>query len=246
MYRILGIILLIKSMARVAFFLLLASYLNLASSMTFETVDDTLIMSGPVVADDLARLKDHLGTGKVKLILLHASSGGDLWNGLQLGKRIRSEGIPTAVSGYCASACGLIFLGGKERSYSDGSAPRATQIGLHGAHNAESKKALSQAGPEMIYFIRSMTDDKYPKDFAERTVYTNHPADMIHFLHPKALPPRAQVLSRMVIECLARPPEKALCKPIDGLDTLAMGIATNPEFLLLSAAVKEYLAQLPK
>ena len=48
-------------------------------------------------------------------MVLHESPGGDLWNGYQVGNRIREENLPTAVSGKCESACALIFLSGAHR-----------------------------------------------------------------------------------------------------------------------------------
>jgi hypothetical protein len=215
---------------------------QICAAMVFETVGDTLVMSGPVVADDLARLKDHTGTGKIKLIVLHQSKGGDLWNGLQIGRRIRSAGIPTAVSGVCASACGLMFLAGPQRSFSDGTPLRSTQVGLHGAHSRETKLAISQAGPDIIAFIRSMTDDLYSKELAQRTVYTNDPQDMVFFQPPLRF--RQDGVPRGVMECLAQPDAKFKCAPIVGLDSKVTGVITHSEILFLNPEVKTYLATL--
>src|SRR5215204_5338070 len=117
-----------------------------ALAMEFNLIGETWLMSGPVVGDDVARFKDQLATNKVKLVLLHNSPGGDLWNGQELARRIREAGLDTAVSGKCESACGLVFLGGVQRYYSDGVALEKTMIGLHGAHNKETKQAMPQLG----------------------------------------------------------------------------------------------------
>ncbi|HZN48486.1 MAG TPA: hypothetical protein VFB71_12745, partial [Ramlibacter sp.] len=66
-----------------------------APAMDFHLVGDTLVLSGPVVGSDLARLRDHLAGDRVRLVLLHESPGGDLWNGYQVGNRIREQGLPT-------------------------------------------------------------------------------------------------------------------------------------------------------
>src|SRR3972149_9936382 len=94
--------------------LILASALSLpcsAPAMEFNLVDSTLVLTGNVVDTDLAKIKDSLDPSKVKLIVMHHNVGGDLWNALRIGERIRDSGIPTTVSGLCVSACGLIFLG---------------------------------------------------------------------------------------------------------------------------------------
>src|SRR5690349_10493261 len=107
----------------------LASGAAAVQAMDFHLVEGVLVMSGPVTGNELVQLRNHLAEGPVKLVLLHESPGGDLWNGYQVGHRIRAEGLPTAVSGKCESACGLIFLGGIERSFSDGRPVGVTMVG---------------------------------------------------------------------------------------------------------------------
>jgi hypothetical protein len=135
--------------------------------MDFHRIGDTLVMSGPVTGNELVQLRNFLAQGEVKLVLLHESPGGDLWNGYQVGNRIRSEGLPTAVSGKCESACGLIFLGGTERSFSDGRPIAVTMVGLHGAHTTDTKQPISELAPRMAYVIRTLTGDKYPPEPSE-------------------------------------------------------------------------------
>ena len=96
--------------AAVAFALLAAC--TTAAAMEFRTVGSTLVMSGPMTSHDLAQLKDHLAAGHVKLVLLHASSGGDLWNGLQMGERIREEGPPALLERtvYIAHAQDIVYI----------------------------------------------------------------------------------------------------------------------------------------
>jgi hypothetical protein len=213
-----------------------------AWAMEFNLISDTLVMSGPVVSDDLARLKDHLATDRVKLVLLHNSAGGDLWNGLQLAQRIRDKGLPTAVSGKCESACGLIFLGGVQRSFSNGAPLPRTMIGLHGAHNVETKQAMPEMGARMAYLIRTMTDEKFPRELLDRTVYPKDPSDFIYAFHPRRFRPDG--VPRGVMECLKQPDAKFRCTMIDGLDAIAIGVVTNPQVLLLGEDVKELLARL--
>src|SRR3954463_8478303 len=113
-----------------------------AHGMEFNSVGDTLVLSGPVDGSDLARLRDHMADAHFKLVLLHESPGGDLFNGYQLANWVRSQHLATAVSGKCESACGLIFLGGVERSFSDGRPLGQTMVGLHGAFHYETRQAM--------------------------------------------------------------------------------------------------------
>jgi hypothetical protein len=213
-----------------------------ARAMEFNLVGDTLILSGPVVSTDLVRIRDHLAAHRVRLILLHESPGGDLWNGYQLGVRIRDEGLPTAVSGKCESACGLIFLSGVERSFTDGRPIAQTMVGLHGAHTSGTQQVLTELAPRMAYVIRSMTDRKYPADLLQRTVYPRHADDMVYAFHPGRYPVEAR--GRGVLECLKQPDISFKCSMLDGLDALGIGVLTNPEVMKLPDEVKQVLQQL--
>jgi hypothetical protein len=218
---------------------LLALAAPCARAMEFNLVGDTLVMSGPVTGNELVELRNHLATGRVKLVLLHESPGGDLWNGYQVGNRIREEGLPTSVSGKCESACGLIFLGGAERSFSDGRPIGVTMVGLHGAHSVQTKQPLSELGPRMAYVIRSLTDGKYPKDLLQRTVYPTNAEDIVYAFHPSRFQPDGG--RKGVMECLKQPDISFKCTMIDGLDALGIGVITLPEVLPLPQEVKRLL-----
>ena len=213
-----------------------------AGAMAFNLVGNTLIMSGPVVSDDLARLKDQLATDKVKLVVLHQSPGGETWNALQLARRIRDKGLPTAVSGTCASGCGLIFLGGVERSFSDGMPLAKTRVGLHGVRNVETNVASQGVSAKVAYFIREMTAEKFPRELLDQTVYSKDPEDIVFVLPPKLLPKAPA--TGAVVKCPKPQDAKLKCELIPGLDAMTIGVITNAQPLLLAAEVKAKLANL--
>lgn len=212
-----------------------------ALAMDFNLIGETLIMSGPVVGGDVAQLKDQLATNQVKLVLLHNSPGGDLWNGQELARRIRDAGLDTAVSGKCESACGLVFLGGVHRYYSDGTPLAKTMIGLHGAHNKETKQAIPQLGARMAYLIREMTEKKFPDDLLDRTVYPKDPSDLTYIFHPARF--KVDGKSRGVMECNKQADATFKCTMVDGLDAISVGVTTSPEVLRLSEEVKAMVAR---
>ena len=215
-----------------------------ARAMDFHRVDDVLVLSGAVTGNELVQLRNHLASGGIKLVLLHESPGGDLWNGYQVGHRIRSEGLPTAVSGKCESACGLIFLGGVERSFSDGRPLGVTMIGLHGAHTTDTLQPLTALSPRMAYVIRSLTGDRYPPDLLRRTVYPRNAEDIVYAFHPSRFPPDGT--RRGVIECLKQPDVSFKCAMLEGLDAIAIGVITRPDVLVLPGAVQQLLQSLPQ
>jgi hypothetical protein len=207
-----------------------------AAAMDFNLVGDTLVLSGPVAGDDFVRLRDHLAAGPVKLVLLHDSPGGDLWGSYQVANRIRDEGLPTAVSGKCESACGLIFLSGVERSFSDGRPLAQTMVGLHGAHATGTRQPLPELSPRMASMIRTMTDRKYPDDLLQRTVYPRNADDIVYAFHPA----RYAAGGQGVVECLKQ--EVAFkCTMLPGLDALDIGVITNPQVIALPPEVRQLL-----
>ena len=209
-------------------------------AMDFTLVGSTLVLSGGVADNDLAGIKDNLDPARVKLIVLHNNNGGDIWNAFRIGERIRESGIPTTISGLCQSACGLIFLGGTKRTYSDAQPIKTTFIGLHGAHSRKTKEAMTQMGPQISYYIETMTSGKYPKDLMARTVYTKNPGDFIFAQHPTRFPGQARGMQ----ECLKQVDGKFKCTFIDGLDALSVGVITSPEITILDDEVKERLKTL--
>ena len=213
-----------------------------ARAMEFHRVGEILVLSGPVLGTDLARLRDQLAAGPVKLVLLHESPGGDLWNGYQIGNRIRDEGLPTAISGKCESACGLIFLAGAERSFSDGRPIAHTMVGLHGAYATDTRQPLTDLAPRMAYVIRTMTGRKYPDDLLQRTVYPRNAEDMVYAFHPGRYPPTAK--ARGVVECRKQPDVSFQCDMVEGVDALGIGLLTQSELLRLPADVKRLLQKL--
>lgn len=223
--------------------LLLAAALCLAGgatrAMEFHAVGDTLVLSGPVTGTDLVQLRNHLAAARFKLVLLHESPGGDLFNGYQLAHRIRSEGLATAVSGKCESACGLIFLGGVERSFSDGRPLGETMVGLHGAYHQDTGQPMTELSPRMAWVIRTLTDGKYPADLLKRTVYPRHPLDLVYAFHPR----RFQDSARGIMECLKQAPAGFKCTMIEGLDAIGVGIVTNPDILVLDGPVRAVLGK---
>lgn len=73
-------------------------------------------------------------------LLVLQSGGGAVEDGLSLGRDIHLAGYSTLVSGSCASACGLIFLGGRERILLGAQA----RIGFHQAGRVENPDSPRQ------------------------------------------------------------------------------------------------------
>ena len=212
-----------------------------ARAMEFNAVGETLVLSGAVDESDLVRLRNQVAGAHYKLVLLHQSPGGDLFNGYQIANWIRSENLATAVSGKCESACALIFLGGVQRSFSDGRPIGDTMVGLHGAFHFQTHEPLPELSPRMAYVIRTMTGGKYPADLLQRTVYPRHPDNLVYAFHPLRFQGGPK---RGVLECLRQTDSAFKCDMVEGLDAVGIGVITNPAILALDRDTKALLGRL--
>lgn len=208
--------------------------------MEFKLIGNTLVLTGGVADSDLAGIKDNLDSARVKLIVLHNNKGGDLWNGLRIGERIRESGVPVTVSGYCNSSCGIIFLGGTKRTYSDGRDLKITSIGFHSAYSRATQEHASRNNPAMSYYIEKMTDGKFPKDLLEKALAIKKNTDFIYAFHPNYYKDKL----RGIMECHVGDDQKRKCTMIEGLDALSVGVITSQEITALDEEVKAYLKQL--
>jgi len=119
-------------------------------------------LQGPITAsavslfDDVIRKSANLGCTNPWLLL--ESPGGMLFDGIELGVKVRRAGFRTTARSTCASACALIFLGGTERMLVGSSA----RIGFHQASIVTSrgtdcdKTTYTSAATEMSDYVKSV------------------------------------------------------------------------------------------
>jgi hypothetical protein len=92
--------------------LLIAPHASSPWTSTFN--GQQVILSGPVVGSEPARLADALSqVPGIDTVILRNSRGGDAPAGYRVSELIRVKGLRTAVSGHCYSSCSRVFLGGK-------------------------------------------------------------------------------------------------------------------------------------
>ena len=99
--------------------------------------------------------------------ILLESTGGLIEDGIKLGREMRFEGYRTIARDYCASSCGLIFMGGVERVLYGSKA----RIGLHQPSVERQEKRFCQTEfdsvgvKEIRSFLRFMLPDSASKVF---------------------------------------------------------------------------------
>ena len=99
-----------------------------------------IALQGPITTDTRLKFDDVLAQsrkmGCSKPVLMLESPGGGVVDGISIGKEVRAQGMQTVSRYDCASACGLIFMGGVERVLVGSRA----RIGLHQAASGNEQR----------------------------------------------------------------------------------------------------------
>ena len=159
---------------------------SLALAMEITVAGDQLILSGPVFARDYDEVAGTLAAkSQIKIVILRNSPGGDAPTGYHLGELFRRKSLQTAVSGYCYSSCSRLYLGGKERYFTDDYPPEYTQIGFHGHYNRNGDlNAAYVAELHLKDWIIRYSDGKADPALIERWINIPRGTGLIHFYNP--------------------------------------------------------------
>jgi len=162
-----------------------------ASSMEAKIIEDTLILSGPVIQGDIQRFENSIASNpNIKTVVLRNSWGGHIESGYRIGERIRELGITTVVSGHCVSSCSRMFLGGKKRQYSDDFRLEKTFVGFHGHYDSTGK--LNRPLVErwnLAQWTVKFSDGKADPELVQRWVSIELNTGMVAFMHPNTSTP---------------------------------------------------------
>lgn len=193
-------------------------------AMTLERVDGDLFATGPTVDQDFLQFKEALGKGGIQRLILVNGPGGDLWTGMQVARMVQDARLKTVASGFCMSACSLIFMAGQERAFGTGNLPRNTMIGIHGAHDKDTKRVNPQAMPQMYALYKQQLGDKFDKAVINQALYDL--AEAGGFLRMRELQ-RNKEADRVPFFCPSSQTALKDCQTHPGKDALSLGIVTQ-------------------
>jgi hypothetical protein len=198
-----------------------------ASAMEITVAGDQLVLSGPVVASDHDAVVDTLAANpQIKIVILRNSPGGDAPTGYRLGELFRRKSLQTAVSGYCYSACSRLYLGGKERYFTDDYPAEYTQIGFHGHYDRNGDlNAASVAELHLRDWIIRYSDGKADPALVERWINIPRATGLIHFYDPA----QVNIGGYSTFMCQGTEPGRPRifdCEPIPKT-ALDLGVATS-------------------
>jgi len=199
-------------------------------SMDLKVVGNQLILSGPVVGDELAKTqKILLDSSTIDTVILRNSPGGHAPTGFRIGELFRERGFRTAVSGYCYSSCSRIFLGGKSRFFTDDYPPEYTNVGFHGHYHDGQISRRAVKASDLKNWIIKYSDGKADPDLVERWINIPRGIGMIHFYHPILL--KRDGVSTFMCQGTEPVAASALgCEPIRKT-ALDLGIVTSLEIV---------------
>ena len=195
-------------------------------AMQLKVVGNLLILSGRVVGDEPGEVTEALAKSPdIDTVVLRNSPGGNAPAGYQVGQLLRERGLRTAVSGYCYSSCSRMFLGGRNRYFTDDYPAEDTNVGFHGHYYANGRLNADLVSQYHLRdWIIRYSDGKADPQLVERWINIPYSRGMIQFFHP-ALLKRTGVSTFM---CQGDEPTGPVfaCEPI-GKTALDLGVVTS-------------------
>lgn len=192
-----------------------------AYAMKVEVHGNLVFATGPV-EDDLIKFREAFANTGVDTVAFVNSPGGDLWTGLTIGRMIAATGLKTVAAGSCVSACSIMFMGGKERSFSDAFRPAQTFVGIHGAHNKDTKAVNPQLQPQIFAFYKQNMSAGFNADIMNKALYDMEDAGALLRVFDASRPPK-----RVPFHCKSRQSPRKDCSEFKDQDALSLGIVTT-------------------
>ena len=208
-------------MMRFVIFALCFSLAWAAHGMTVEVQGNVVFATGPV-EDDLAKFQAAFDKPGVDTVAFVNSPGGDLWTGLRVGRLIADKGYHTVIAGFCVSACSIMYMGGKQRTFSDAFRPAQTFIGIHGAHERATKAVNPVLQPQIFAFYRQNMSERFDAAVINQALYDMEDSGSLLRVFDAARQPR-----RAAYHCRSVQTLRKDCTEIKDADALSLGIVTG-------------------
>ena len=189
--------------------------------MTVEIRGSSIYATG-VLTDDYIKFKTLLARSGIERVVFINSPGGDLWSAMRIGHLIREQGLSTVAAGYCVSACAIMFMGGKERAFSDAFKPEMTFVGIHGPHNKDTKVVNTTQGVQIYHFLKDGIGERFNSKVFKMALYDMDEADAMLRVFDSPRQPK-----RVPFHCRTAKASRETCTVLDKDDALSLGIVTT-------------------
>ena len=198
-----------------------------AQAMKLEVSGNVVYATGPV-ENDLREFQQAFEKPGVDTVAFVNSPGGDLWTGLAVGRLIAGKGLKTVTAGFCISACSIMFMGGRERAFSDAFRPARTFVGIHGAHMVDTKGLNPQIQPQIYAFYKQNMGPGFNAEVMNQALYDMEDAGALLRVFDAARLPK-----RVAFHCRSAQSLRKDCTEFKDLDALSLGIVTTHAFTAL-------------
>lgn len=196
-------------------------------AMAMTVVGDQLIASGTVVPDDVARFRSLVEANPgVKTIVLRNSPGGAAVANDAITAMIESRSLDTVVTGFCVSACAMIFLSGTNRSFGDLEPLASTSLGFHGNY-ARGQLGREQRLQALKERVLARTGNKIDPALVDRWLHFADERNTIRFRYPGDGTSTAATTFFCPLGRFPNSGNYASCDAIPGVNALSAGIITS-------------------
>ncbi|MEA2784981.1 MAG: hypothetical protein QOF71_1085, partial [Candidatus Eremiobacteraeota bacterium] len=155
-----------------------------AEAMTMDVRGDQLVASGRIVPDDAARFRSLVAANPdLKTVVLWNSPGGSAAANDAMTEIIESRGLNTVVTGFCVSACAMVFLAGKDRSFGDLEPLRLTSLGFHASY-VDGHLAADRRLAALKARVLERTGGKIDPALVDRWLHIDDERSSIRFQYP--------------------------------------------------------------
>lgn len=182
-----------------------------------------LLFAGGELGNDLGAFEQALAAPPAaQAVVFTNSPGGDLWTAIRIGRLIADRGLTTVLAGRCLSACAIMFAGGRERRVAAGVGPGEARLGIHGAHNRETRQVDPQLQPQIYAFFRQQLGERFDAAVMNRALYEMNDAQAMLIV-----PVAAAGTPRPVQHCPSARREPEHCHTLPGVSALGLGLLTE-------------------
>lgn len=208
-------------------------------AMRMELDGDQVLLEGDVIPSDPGNLRQVIQQNRAVLttVIVRNSNGGYADSGYRIGEMIREAGLRTALSGHCLSACSRIFLGGRQRHFSDDQRTGLNRVGFHGNY-ASTGELIQSAVPRLRQWIDLHSDGKADPALVARWTTIPNRNGFAYFFDSTRLQ-RADGISAFL--CSGTEPRENRyehCEKLPGVNGYDLGIFTSPELVRVNEALR--------
>ena len=206
-----------------------------AGAMTMDVRGDQLIASGRIVPDDAAEFRMLVAANpKLKTVVLWNSPGGAAIANDAITETIESRGLDTVVTGFCVSACAMIFLAGKDRAFGDLEPLRLTSLGFHASY-VDRHLAADRRLAALKARVLERTGGKIDPALVDRWLHIADERSSIRFQYPGDAAAATTTTSTTTYFCpqgrLPNQGDYKTCEAIPGTSALTAGIVTSTQIV---------------